>query len=189
MSLFTRAPVLWVGLLLGSAGCEGAFAHVQISGELAATVPAATEEEQVVTELGFGSFGTFELADPDDPDAEGVKSDDIVSVELLDFTLETLTPAGADMSFLEKVDVFVVADGLEPLLIASMDAFGKGITSVPLELRATEIGDYVVADDMQLDADVWGRRPDEKTKLNALYTLRIGVTLGGVVRASQSLED
>jgi hypothetical protein len=89
------------------------------------------------------------------------------------------------MSFLMDASVYLHADDMEPLLLAKSPGFEEdGPTWLLVE--DVEMVDYMLADGVRIEADVWGTLPDEATILEANYTLRVGVTFDGVVRAAKA---
>jgi hypothetical protein len=157
----------------------GALLFITVDGESTTTVPAATPLEVLVSDLGFGDFLDLNITEADELQNQGVQPGDISVVELRAFTLEATDPPGSDLSFLEQLDVYVEAPGLDRVLIASQSDFPVGQALVDITPEDVDLTDYVVSESMTLTTDVTGSRPEDATEVVATYALRVGVTSQG----------
>lgn len=123
--------------------------------------------------------------DVGDLGADDVEEGDIQGIELNTFEITSVTP-GADVAFLDRIDVFVEAAGLPRVLIASGTDFPAGATTVKLVPEAdVELADYVLGENFQLFTLVNGRMPSTDTDLDVHVVVDVGVTPKGACNALQ----
>lgn len=162
---------LWVG-------CDALF-HIDVDGTSASTIPAATPFEVVLGEIGFGEFVQMDLTEASELQNQGVEPGDISTVVFTTLSLEATSPAGADLSFIDRIEMWVEADGLDPVRVASQDEFPVGQAQVELDLDEVDLTEFVVSRSMTITTDVTGSRPEDSTTVEAYYALDIGVTKQG----------
>jgi len=159
-------------------GCDALF-HIDIDGASTTDVPAGTPFETILGDLGFGEFIDMDVTDNSELQNQGVEPGDISSVEFTELHLEAVGPEGADLSFIERIDLYVSAPGLPEVRIASQGDFPVGQALVQLDLDDVDIVEYVVSQSMTITSDLTGSRPEEETSVEAYYALDIGVTKQG----------
>jgi hypothetical protein len=162
---------LWVG-------CDALF-HIDIDGTSTTTIPAATPFEIILEDLGFGEFVDMDVTENSELQNQGVEPGDISSVEFTTLSLEATGPAGSDLSFIERIELFVEAPGVPRVRVASQDDFPAGQALVELDLDAVDLTEYVVSQSMTITSDVTASRPEEETTVEAYYALDVGVTKQG----------
>lgn len=163
------ASALWVA-------CSGALFSIRVEDTSTTSVPAASPVETVLGDMGFGGFSDMDITSHQELQNQGVQEGDITSVTFREFTLEAISPQGADLSFIDQIDFYVEAPGFDQVLIATQDEFPEGESLVELELPDVDIVDYVLSEEMTITTDVTGSRPDEETEVEGFFALRIGVT-------------
>ena len=172
----------WFLSLVVLGGCQGRLLNINIEGESSVVIPEGTLVEDLVIDLGFGDFLNMDLTQSQELQNQGVEPEDIVDVFFTSFTLETVSPEGSDMSFLEAMTLSVDADALQPVEVAEAPGFPQGESLVAFDLYDVDIADYVVSEAMDITTDVTGRRPEQDTEIRATYAVRVGVTLKGAFR-------
>lgn len=174
----TAVAALW-------AGCEGALFHITVEDEATTTVPAGTPLETLLGEVGFDELAAMDVTAAEELQNQGVAPGDISSVRFTAFDLEAIGPSGADLSFLESMELYVEAPGLDPLLLAHQDDFPVGRALVEMVLEDVDLTEYVVSESMTITTEVTGSRPDVETEVRAAYALRVGVTRQGCAAATR----
>ncbi|RME28824.1 MAG: hypothetical protein D6798_01490 [Deltaproteobacteria bacterium] len=160
---------LWVG-------CQGRLLTIHVDDTAETTVARGTLLESLIGDLGFDAFLDMDITSSEELQNQGVAPGDISEVQLDLFTLEAIDPAGADLSFLDSVDLYVEAPGLDKVRIAWADSFPEGESLVDFTLEDVDLTDYVVSESMTLTTEVTGHRPDDDTVVQAHYDLAVGVT-------------
>ena len=168
-----RLPVL--ALTVGFLACQSKLFTITVSEEAETTVPAATLLETLLGEIGFGEFVSMNLVESEELQNQGVEPGDIKDVRLITFELEAVTP-GTDLSFLDRLDVYVAAPDLPEVKIAGSDAFPEGQRLVELTVEDVDLTEYLVSEAMTITTDLDASRPDQATDVVARFDLDVGVT-------------
>ncbi|MCK6513903.1 hypothetical protein L6R46_02435 [Myxococcota bacterium] len=187
LSFFGRG--LYLGLFAGLAAatsCDGTLAHIDVKTGASAVVEGATLLEQLAGDMGFGDFVSMDLAAEEELANQGVGPGDIKDVRLIEFALTVTDPQGGDLSWLESMELYVEAPGVERALIASADSFPEGVASVSFDLYDVDLTPYAVSEEMTLATEVSGRRPDNDTTIQADVVLDVGVTGQGACNQAKA---
>lgn len=163
------------------AGCGGATFNITIDESADVVVEGNSIIEQLAGDFGFGEFVSMDLTEADELANQGVEPGDIRSVRLTSFTMAAIDPAGADLAFLESMELLVSAPDLPEILVASLADFPEGVSDVTFDLEDVDLTEYVVSESMTIGTAVTGRRPNEDTTVQAAFRLRVGVTGQGVL--------
>jgi len=172
-------------LFLLAIACGGELLRIDVRQQAETTVEQGTPLEQLIGDIGFGDFLNMDITASQELQNQGVSPGDITEVWLTQFVIEVEAPDGADLAFLESVELYIEAPDLPRVLVASATEF-DGQTRVEFELEDVDISDYVISQSMTLDTEVSGRRPDQDTDLVADFTLNIGVTQQGACAAIEA---
>lgn len=156
--------------------CGAKLVTIRVSGDTSTVVEQGTLVEQFIDSFGFGEFVDMDVTQSAELQNEGVEPGDIKDARMTLFELEAVDPAGADLSFLNTVDLYVEADGLPRARIATADDFPVGEPLVEFDLPDVDLTDYIVSEAMTLSTEVDGSRPDEDTEVVARYRIAVGVT-------------
>lgn len=175
-----RAP--FVALLL--TGCQSQIFEITVETDASTIVEAGTVFEALLSDFGFGDWVSMDITAAQELKNQGVAPGDIDGVTLTSFVIDATAPAGADLSFLDSMQVSVEAPDLPKVLIASGDNFAAGDPSVALAIEPVDLTDYVVSQALTITTDVSGRRPDQDTDVRASLSLVIGVTAQGALNAA-----
>lgn len=179
---------LSIAVPIALAACSTLFT-IRVSDEAQTTVPAGTVIEQLLVDFGFSDFVSMDLTQSSELRNQGVAPGDIEDVRMELLELEAVGPVGADLSFLESMEVYVEAPDLPRLLVASADAFPPGEALVVFDLEEVDLTPYVVSTSMSFDTEVTGHRPDEDTDVVARFEVAVGVTGQGACSATRSDAD
>ncbi|MCA9717824.1 MAG: hypothetical protein H6713_00850 [Myxococcales bacterium] len=181
----TRARRLALGLTLLAGSCQGTLTTIELERSALAEVPAATLVETLIGDLGLSEFSMLDITTAEEIQNQGAEPGDIKDVTLGAFTLSTTSPEGADLSFIDSIEVYVASEGLERRRVAHRDAFPEGQSSVELELDEVDLTDYAVSAAMTFELEAGGQRPEDATGLRADVVVLVGVTVQGACKAAQ----
>jgi hypothetical protein len=140
--------------------------------------------EPVFIPAGAGPIAGDLGLDVGDLGADEVDEGDIQGIALNTFEITNIAP-GADVAFLDRVDVYVEAAGLPRVLIASGTDFPAGAKTVKLEPEDVELSDYLLGENFQLITMVNGEMPSTDTDLDVHVVVDVGVTPKGACNALQ----
>lgn len=115
----------------------------------------------------FAGFASFDITSSQEFRNQGVSRDQVESVRLTALELSVREPAGATFDFLDGIEFFVEAEGLERRRVASLSPVARGQTALVLELDDVELAPYVAAPSLSLTARAQGRPPAQDTKVHA----------------------
>jgi len=159
--------------------CDGTLISIDVNGQAETVITEGTVLENLVGNLGFGDFLDMDITSASELENQGVEPGDIQDVSLTIFHIEATDPDGADLSFLDSVELYVESPDLPRVLVASANSFPAGQARVDFVLEDVDLTDYVVSQSLTLETDVTGRRPDANTTVLATYRLSVGVTNQG----------
>jgi len=170
---------------LAMTGCSGGLATITIEVEDTVTVEGGGLLSELVGTLGFDGFTQMNLIDAQELQNQGVSPGDIQEVFLSELTLSALSPDGADLSFIESLDVYVEAPDLPQVLVATQDSFPDGQDVVTFDLLGVDLTEYVVSESMTLTTDVTGNQPEDDTQVKAYVAIDVRVTAQGVINQTR----
>lgn len=97
-------------------------------------------------EVETNSSETFEVND--------TRKDKIEQIILTDLELSILTPSGQDFSFLKSISLFLSADGLPEVEIASQQNIESTSAILVLETSGADLQEYIKKDEFTLRTNV-----------------------------------
>ena len=168
---------------MGWLACQGKLITISVTESSTTTVEEGTILEDLLGDLGFESFLSMDLTESQELQNQGVEPGDIVDVRLVYLELEALSPSGADLSFIEEMDVFVSAPGLDTVLIAEAASFPEGEAIVPFDIADVDLTEYVVSRSMTFTTEINAHRPEADTEVEARFEVDVGVTAQGACAA------
>ena len=169
--------------------CQGGLFTIDIEQSAQTTVPAGTLLEDLLGELGFEEFVTVDITASEELQNQGVQPGDIVNVTLTAVEMSVVAPSSGDLSFFDEITVFVEADTLPRVQIASLNSFPDGQQQVSFNLDEVDLTDYAVSQAMTIDTEVTGRSPDEETTIQADIVVEVGVTSQGACNQIRGTAD
>ena len=112
-----------------------------------ATIPSSTginlPFDVFTPEMETNSESTFAVND--------TRKDLIEEIKLTDLELVMISPEEADFSFLNYIEVYISADGLEEILIANLDEVPEDAGNViTLDTSDTDLKEYIKKDEFSL---------------------------------------
>ncbi len=160
----------------------GGLAKFNITQGGSATIPGATLLEQLVGDVGFGNFASFDITQSQELKNQGVKREQITSVKLTKLSIEVTSPAnGQDLTFIDSLTFFVESPGVAKKEIAKGGPFTAGATKADLTLVDLELAPYAAAPSMTFTTAATGKRPSNTTTLDAKATITAEANLAGLV--------
>jgi hypothetical protein len=131
--------------------------------------------------LDLGGFDDFDVEIEQKMQDQGVADGDLRSV-----TLSTLALSSADdLSFITSMDVYVSGDGVDEVLVASVDDIPAGATDVALTTTGADLTDIVVAGGMAFRVDASGNAPEDDTDIDVHVVVDIEATPQGACNAAK----
>ena len=130
---------------------------------------------QLLGALDFTGLDRFETSIEGAMQDQGVEPGDLVRVQLIAFDLH----AEPDLAFVERLDVYVSADGVDEVRVASGEGFAPGQTDISLQLDGAELVEHVVAGGLQFRAEVSGSAPVDDTALTTHVAVEVEATAKG----------
>jgi hypothetical protein len=171
-------------VLLAFLATCGKIDQISVSETSRSTIPRGSLLEQFAGDIGFGELVEVDLTESQELQNQGVTKNQIDSVKLTSLSLTIVNPAQGDFTFLDSVEFFVEAPGVERERIARGGPFAAGASSIDLQVDDVELAPYVVSEKMTITTDARGNRPDEDTTIEAQIDLLVDVNIGGVVCGS-----
>lgn len=161
-------------------GCGGKLFSIDVENEATTEIAGATLLEVLVGDLGFDDFVSMNIVEDEALANQGVAPGDIEQTYLVEFTLEATDPPGADLAWIDTMQLYVSAPGLPDVRVASMDDFPVGQSTVFFELDDVDLTDWIVSESMTITTDVTAQRPEQTTQVRANFVLNVGVTQQGL---------
>ncbi len=112
----------------------------------------------------------------------GIDPNDVDSAKLVGLRL-TVTQGTSLEAWLESVSFFAEATGIPRTLIATKSGIGSlpaGTTTVELDVPGVDLKPFVLADAVQVTAEVTGTQPPVDTTLEVTATIRVDVNVSGL---------
>lgn len=142
-----------------------------VVGEIEPAVDEVLSLDELVSLDGVGQ---------DALDEAGVAEGDLSQLRLLGLSFALVDPTeDNDLDFLESVEVWLSADGLDDVLIASKDPLPGDVTEVSLDVTDLDLAPYIVAEGLAVSTFATGRLPLEDTVVRTTVEVEIGVTAQG----------
>lgn len=177
---------IFFGLILSCN--DGTLFHIELEEQSTTDVSGTGllgEATELVGSLGFSGFTQMNLVQSEELQNQGVEPGDIETTYIVSLNLNVLSPEGGDLSFLEEMNIYISAPGLDEVLVASLDDFPVGASRVDFEIEDVNLVDYVVSEELSITTDVVGTAPQDDTTVEANILLDIGVTAQGACNATK----
>lgn len=175
-ALRSRLAVAAVPLLLA---CGLLRFDVEESSET--TVEGGGLVSQLLEALDFTGLDDFDVAIDQELADQGVAEGDLRSVVLTKLELVS----EPDLSYISSMDVYVQANGIDPVLVASGESFPAGQSTVALDLTGEDLTDLVVAGGMSFTANVSGKPPSTDRKITVNVAVQVEATAQGACNAAK----
>jgi hypothetical protein len=158
-----------------SLGCNGVT-----SIEVERTSMAVIYDDDPLGDLDLPEFREIELFLGEYENEQGIRSKDITGANLERLVMTVIEPEGGDLSFANRIEIFVEAPDRSTRRIAHREDFPIGENAIEFDLDDTDLEPYITASSFTLRARVEGRPPPEDILVEGAATLDVGVTLAGV---------
>ncbi len=172
----------WIWLVPLLLGCG--LLSFTVEENATTTVPGAGALGSLLGALDLGGFDDFDVTIEQKMADQGVSDGDLRSVVLTSLSLSS----ASDLSFLTSMQVYVSADGVDDVLVASVDAIPSGTTQVDLAATGADLTDAVVAGGMAFRVDASGDAPADDTDLDVHVVIAVEATAQGACNAAQQAE-
>lgn len=153
---------------------------ISVAEEATTTIAGAGLLGEILGALDFSGFDDFDVTVEQELADQGVAEGDLESVELTVLRLQ----AEPDLSFIDHMDVYVSADGLADVLVASGDSFPEGQGTVDLDLADVDLAEQVIAGGMAFRVDASGEAPVDDTDVRVVVEVLVTATAQGACAAA-----
>ncbi|MCB9687557.1 MAG: hypothetical protein H6738_16550 [Alphaproteobacteria bacterium] len=160
-------------------GCD--LLRIEVSEQATTEVPGAGLLGGLLSTLDLGDLDDFDVSVEEELADQGVEPGDLRSVELLSFTLT----GDPDLGFLAGMKVFVSADGLAEVEVASLGDVPDGQTTAELTLAPVDLADAVQAGGLRFRVAASGDPPEEDTLVTAEVVAEVVATPKGACNAAK----
>jgi hypothetical protein len=140
--------ILVLSIILSLFGCKKVDKLTQFNMEFNATevIPSSTGINlplNILTpDIETNSVSTFEV--------NNTHKDLIEEITLTTLSLTITSPSNADFSFLQSIDVYISANGLDEVKIASKENVPTDVTVLNLDVTGIDLKEYIKADKFSL---------------------------------------
>lgn len=176
-----RQPMrrLWPFVPLLVLGC-GVLSFT-VEEERTTTVEGAGVLGEILAALDFSGLDDFDVTIEQRMADQGVEPGDLESVRLTRLDLA----ASPDLSFLESLEVYVSAEGVDAVRVAHGERFPEGQETVALELTDADLVDHVVAGGMRFRVEARGSAPVDDTEVTIQVEVDVQATAQGACNAAK----
>jgi hypothetical protein len=163
-----------LALTLCGAGCSGLIAFdVDSSGQ--STIQGSPTGG--ILPPVFSGFNNLSFSQSSQFQNNNTNKDHISACHLSKLTLKIVSPPGATLGFLDKVDFFITAPNLAKVHIAGLASIPTAATTVDLQIDDRDIAAYAKSDSFSITTEATGRQPQTTTTLQADLKLHINASL------------
>jgi hypothetical protein len=162
-------------LFILSSGCNGVT-----SIEVERTSRAVIFDDDPLGELDLPEFREIDIFLGEFENEHGIRRKDIAGASLERVTMTVLEPASADLSFANRIEIYVEAPGQATRRVAYREGFPPGESELDFELDDVGLEPYIASRSFSLFARVQGEPPPEDVLVEGSAILDVGVTLAGV---------
>jgi hypothetical protein len=179
-------PLRPAAALLLAAGACSQLLTIDIE-QSAETVVPGSALGGLLGALDFTGFTDLEVSIDTELQNAGVAPGDVRHVYVTQLTLST--PDGDDLAFLSSLAVYVSAEGLDTVRIASLDAFPDGVATLDMALDEVDLAPYVVAEALTVTTEAEGTSPASDTTVVADLRLQVEATPQGACNAARGAAE
>lgn len=112
---------------------------------------------------------------------QGVQPGDITRASLTKLSVEVLVPEEQDLTFVQSLELWIAADGLEDVLLATGGPFDAGQRAADLVLEEVDLAEYALAGGGTINTVAVGLPPADDTTLRATIGLEVGISANSLV--------
>lgn len=151
---------------------------IEVAQDAETTVEGAGILGELLGTVAFSGLDSFDVTVTQALEDQDVEPGDLVSVRLT-----TLTLAGdPDLAFLDRFDLYVSAEGLPEVLVASGEDFPEDDRAQALVLEDVELAPYVTAGGLAFRVDASGAAPVDDTVVKAHVEADVEASVQGACR-------
>lgn len=149
---------------------------------LPTTIPTTLPESTQIPEVAdFGDLLNLDLG-PAPIEEMGLLPEDISRIELKGLTVTVLQPDGGDLSFLDVLELWVSADGLDEVRLAGQDGFAAGASQITPDVTSENLKPWLFADGLSVRPVISGLPPAAETTVEVALDLEVGVSWDGLAQ-------
>jgi hypothetical protein len=161
-------------VILLCAGCSGLINFdVDSSGQ---STIQGSPTGPLLPGFGFAGFNKMSFSQSAQFQNNNTNKDHISSCRLTKLTLKIVSPASANLSFLNQIDFYIEAPNLPKVHIAGLTPVPGG-TSADLTIDDRDIAAYAKSDTFSITTQASGRTPTTDTTIEADMKLHINASL------------
>lgn len=110
------------------------------------------------------------------------RSDLVESIKLRELRLDLVTPTSGNFDFLNEIEIYISAEGLSELLIASkFDIQEDGLRTIVLDVENIELKEYIKKDSYQLRTRArTDKTINEEHEINVFTNFRVDAEILGL---------
>jgi hypothetical protein len=165
-------------LLVGLVGCAFEVFSFTVEESTEVTVPAG-EGPTPVDVMSLDDLVDLDGLGQEALEEAGVEKGDLSHLRIVGLSFEVVEPADADFDFLQAVEVWLSADGLDDVQIASEDPLPVDATELPIEPSDVDLAPYVLGEGLVVSTFATGQPPLVDTVIRTTVAVEIGVTAKG----------
>jgi hypothetical protein len=172
----------WIAVLLFALSFTcSSLDNITVSQSAQTTIPRATILGELLGDIGFPGFSSFDLSQSQEFQNQGYTKDQIDSVRAKRLLLVVDSPAGGNFDFLETIAFYAEADGLPRVRIAFLDSVPAGMNQIELDIDDVELVDYATAPSIRVTTEATGSAPDDDTTVTGTIDFDVDVDVGGAL--------
>ena len=165
-----------LALALCGTGCAGLIAF-DVDSTGTSTIPGSPTGGILPSFPGFTGFNNLSFSQSSVFQNNNTNKDHISACHLSKLTLKIVSPTGATLGFLDKVDFYITAPSLAKVHIAGLASIPAAATTVDLQIDDRDIAAYAKSDSFSITTEATGRQPTTTTTLQADLKLHINASL------------
>lgn len=162
-------------IFLLCAGCSGLIAFdVDSSGQ--STIPGSPTGGLLPSLPGFSGFSDLSFSQSQQFQNNNTNKDHISECHLTKLTLKVVSPANANLGFLDQIDFFIQAPNLPQVHIAGLKPVPAAATA-DLTLDNVDVAAYAKSNSFSITTTASGHSPASNTTLQADLRLHVNASL------------
>lgn len=162
-------------LLVAMTGCNPSITfNVALNGS--GTIEKGDLLDSLLEGFGLGEFQNVDFSTTQEFKNNDVRREHVTKASLTKLTFAITSPSDQNFDFLEKVEFFVEAPGLEKKLVATKTV-PKGVKTFDFDLTALDLAPYIRSEKVSFTTNTTGRKPTQDTKLEVTAAFSITASL------------
>jgi len=161
--------------VFGLSACNPSITFdVDIAGS--GTIKAGGLLDKLLEDFGLGEFQNVDFSTTQEFKNNDVRREHVTKASLVSLQFKIESPADQNFDFLEKVEFYVEAPGLDKVLVASKTV-PKGSKEFSFDVNAVDLGPYIRKERVSFTTEATGRNPTEDTKIQVSAKFSVTASL------------